>query len=91
MKTLEERQAEFAAAHRITFEEYKKLVSLPFEEITICLELLKCKQHRSSTRQRSEEKVRAWLAGSTLTSHPLSPKELEWTKPRWPVHIVLPT
>jgi hypothetical protein len=90
---LQQRQTDFAKAYRLTYEEYKKLVScgMDFEQICICLELVKCQSHRSAFRASMETKIRNWLKGNSLSVRPLTPKEFELTKPSWPVRIVLPS
>lgn len=87
---LQQRQTEFAAIYGITYKEYKMLVSvLQLDEIITCLELLKPKKHLSSFRQSMETKVRHWLAGGGALK-PLTPREFEWSKPKWPVKYQLP-
>ncbi len=88
---LVQRQTEFAAQFRISYDEYKKLVTtLSLEEITTCLELLRCKQHRSGFRRSMEVHIREWLAGNKYLK-PLHPHQFKLAKPKWPVKFTLPT
>lgn len=88
---LEDRQREFAALHRITFEEYKKLVSsLTYDEVITCLELLKAAKHKSGFRALMEKHIRDWLANPQYLK-PLSRRQMEASKPRWPVKYKLPS
>lgn len=88
---LEDRQREFAALHRITLEEYKKLVSsLTYDEVITCLELLKAVKHKSGFRATMEQHVRSWLANPAYLK-PLSPNQMKAAKPKWPIRYNLPS
>ena len=88
---LSQRQTEFAAQFRISYAEYKKLVSsLSLEEIITCLELLRCKVHRSGKRRSMEEQVRRWLTNDTYLK-PLTVYQFKLARPKWPVKFTLPT
>lgn len=92
MSTLEQRQTEFAVKHRITYEEYKLLVtSLLYEEVVTCLELLKASKHSSQFRQRMEANIRSWFLYPAGSLKPLSINEFRQAKPKWPVRYSLPT
>ena len=93
MITLEQRQTVFAETYRLTFDEYKKLVtSLNMDEVTTCLYLIKTKVHTSMFRKGCALKVREWLAGrSLMIDKPLTELEFKWAKPKWPVNLHLPT
>lgn len=90
MDSLERQQREFANLNRITYEEYKRLVSaMTYDQVITCLELLKAKQHKSQFRARLEVKIRSWFC-ETLNSKPLSDSEYQMAKPKWPVRYQLP-
>lgn len=90
MSELETRQAEFAVAYRITFEEYKKLVtSCSYDEVITCLELLKARRHRSSFRKDMEAGIRKWFSDG-VGLKPLSPRQFDASRPKWPVQYSLP-
>ena len=85
---------EFAGMHRITCDEYKRLCSsMRTDEVITCLELLKAKRHRSPFRQAMEARIREWLeqADSSIRTRPLTPKEFEAAKPKWPITYTLPS
>lgn len=88
---LAQRQTEFAAQFRISYDEYKKLVTtLQLEEIITCLELLRCKKHRSGSRRSMEVQIRKWFT-SDVYLKPLTPYQFKLAKPKWPVKFTLPT
>ena len=90
MNSLEQQQHAFAERNRITYDEYKKLVSsMTYDQVITCLELLKAKKHKSSFRARLEAKIRAWFPDSGA-SKPLTDAEYHMAKPKWPIHYQLP-
>ncbi len=88
---LEQSQREFALKFRISYEEYKILVtSMTTDEVITCLELLRAKKHKSKFRERMETQIREWLAHDYGNSKPLTDKDFMWARPKWPIHYQLP-
>lgn len=84
-------QEAFAATFNLSYPQYRKLVtSLTASEVIICLELLKAKRHRSEFRASMERQVRSWLADTSGTLKPLSPKQFLAASPKWPINYTLP-
>ncbi len=91
METLEHRQAEFAKQFDLTYEQYKLLSkSVTYDQLISCLELLRCKGHRSQYRASMASKIRSWI-DNPVGLKPLSGKEFSFVLPRWPVHFQIPT
>jgi hypothetical protein len=85
-------QSEFAAGFRLTYDEYKKLVTaMTADEVITCLELLRCVKHRSQYRADRETRIRKWLADPKPSfSKPLNPHEFDSLRPKWPIKYQLP-
>lgn len=91
MSDLEIRQKQFAEQHRITFEDYRKLVkNLSYTEVITCLEVLKAARHRSEFRHKMETQIRSWLSGAAAALKPLTPNQFKCLEPRYPVRYNLP-
>lgn len=87
---LTERQAAFAAAFNLTYEQYMQIVkSCNTTEVIAVLELVKQKKHRSSFRQAMAQKLNRWFSLGVV-SKPFSPKEFMALTPSWPVQWKLP-
>jgi hypothetical protein len=88
---LRSRQAEFAKAFNLTFDEFSRIVrSCSLVEITVVLEVLRVKNHRSSFRANAHARIRRWL-DEKLPGPPLMPSVVQALTPVYPVRWVLPT
>jgi len=86
---------EFAVLHNLTVDEYMKLVqSMRTGEVITCLELLRARRHRSEFRRNMDIKIRMWLIAANTNgerTQPLTAKEFEMARPKWPITYTLPT
>jgi len=91
IETLRSRQAEFAKAFNLTAAEFSRIVqSCSLIEITVVLELMRVKKHRSGFRANAHARIRRWL-DENLPGPPLMPTAVKALTPKYPVSWKLPT
>lgn len=75
----------------ITFAQYKRLTAiLRTEELITVLELLRCRRHRSSYRERQSQRIRVWLDNPRSVGRPLDAEAIIRCTPRWPITFSIP-
>jgi adenosylmethionine-8-amino-7-oxononanoate aminotransferase len=91
MPTLAERQAQFAAAFNLSYEQYLQVVkSCNITEVIAILELVKQKNHKSTFRRVMADRLHRWFTLGVETK-PFSEREFKALMPTWPVKWKLPT
>jgi len=90
MNGLTERQAEFAAAFNLTYEQYMQVVkSCTSTEVVAVLELAKS-YPKSSFRKQMADRLKRWLELGTV-SKPFSEREFKALTPTYPIRWKIPT
>lgn len=87
-----QRQTQFAAQMKLTFDQYKRLVRvLRTDELITVLELVRRSRHNNPYRKKAHDRILAWLENDWSVGKPLDQRSLDMCKPTWPINYAIPT